>query len=68
MNRTIIINKMYAGKYLEAGENIGHEIINLFQSDSEEYYIYLNSQGTIATKYISGATIINTKTNNSYNK
>lgn len=62
MNRTIIINKMYAGKYLETGENIGHEIINLFQSDDGKYYIYLNSQGTIATKYINGAKIIHNKT------
>ena len=62
MNRTIIINKMYAGKYLETGENIGHEIINLFQSDNGEHYIYLNSQGTIATRYINGAKIIHTKT------
>lgn len=62
MNRTIIINKMYAGKYLETGENIGHEIINLFQSDDGKYYIYLNSQGTIATKYINGAKIIHSKT------
>ena len=27
--RLIIINRMYAGKYLAEGENIGHEIINL---------------------------------------
>lgn len=62
-NRTIIINKMYAGKYLETGENIGHEIINLFQSDNGKYYIYLNSQGTIATKYINGAEIFHTNKN-----
>lgn len=62
MNRTIIINKMYAGKYLETGENIGHEIINLFKSDNGKHYIYLNSQGTIATKYINGAKIIHNKT------
>ena len=62
MNRTIIINKMYAGKYLETGENIGHEIINLFKSDNGKHYIYLNSQGTIATRYINGAKIIHNKT------
>ena len=55
MNRTIIINKMYTGKYLETGENIGHEIINLFKADNDRHYIYLNSQGTIGAKYVNGA-------------
>ena len=32
--RLIIINRMYAGKYLAEGENIGHEIINLIRSDN----------------------------------
>lgn len=54
-NRTIIINKMYTGKYLETGENIGHEIINLFKADDDMHYIYLNSKGTIGTQYVSGA-------------
>lgn len=53
---------MYTGKYLETGENIGHEIINLFKSNNGKYYIYLNSQGTIASKYVNGAKTIHTKT------
>ena len=67
MNRTIIINKMYAGKYLETGENIGHEIINLFQTDTNikhpnnKHYIYLNSIGTIDMDYVNDAEIIYTE-------
>ena len=47
MRREIIINKMYVGAYLSEGDNIGHEIINLYRADDGKNYIYLNSQGTI---------------------
>ena len=47
MKREIIINKMYVGAYLSEGDNIGHEIINLYRADDGKNYIYLNSQGTI---------------------
>ena len=47
MSREIIINKMYVGGYLLEGDNIGHEIINLYKADNGKNYIYLNSQGTI---------------------
>lgn len=47
MSREIIINKMYVGGYLSEGDNIGHEIINLYKADDGKNYIYLNSQGTI---------------------
>lgn len=45
MKRTsgIIINRMYAGDYLSS--NLGHEIINLFQADNGNHYLYLNSYG-----------------------
>lgn len=46
-SREIIINKMYVGGYLSEGDNIGHEIINLYKADDGKNYIYLNSQGTI---------------------
>lgn len=38
---------MYVGAYLSEGDNIGHEIINLYKADDGKNYIYLNSQGTI---------------------
>ena len=47
MRREIIVNKMYVGAYLSEGDNIGHEIINLYKADDGKNYIYLNSQGTI---------------------
>ena len=43
--RLIIINRMYAGKYLTIGENIGHEIINLIRSDNGNNYLWLNADG-----------------------
>ncbi|WP_243108047.1 PD-(D/E)XK nuclease family protein [Clostridium sp. JN-9] len=46
-SREIIINKMYVGAFLSEGDNIGHEIINLYKADDGKNYIYLNSQGTI---------------------
>lgn len=48
---TIILNRMYAGSYLDEGENIGHEVINLFKDDNESNYIYINQKGKINKKY-----------------
>ena len=47
MGDTIILNRMYTGDYLDEASNLGHEIINLFQPDNEDfYYVYLMSDGT----------------------
>ena len=46
-----IINKMYAGDYLNIGQNIGHEVINLLCADDGNNYIYINPSGTIDGKY-----------------
>lgn len=46
-NREILINKMYVGSFLSEGNNIGHEIINLYQADDGKNYIYWNPKGTI---------------------
>ena len=35
------------GRFFVWGDNIGHEIINLYKADDGKNYIYLNSQGTI---------------------
>lgn len=45
--KTIILNKMYSGNYLETDGNIGHEVINLFKSDNGKNYIYLLSDGVM---------------------
>ena len=42
----IILNRMYDGKYLQ--KNLGHEIINLFTTDQEKHYIYLNDDGKLS--------------------
>ena len=48
---TIILNRMYAGSYLDESENIGHEVINLFKDDNGSNYIYINPSGAIDKKY-----------------
>ena len=48
MKYGIVINKMYAGEYLD--DNIGHEIINLFKADDEANYIYLCKDGKYTRK------------------
>jgi len=47
---TIILNRMYAGSYLDESENIGHEVINLFKDDNGSNYIYINPYGSINKK------------------
>lgn len=46
----IILNKMFTGGYLDIGDNIGHEIINLYEDDNGNVYMYLNSMGNIEEK------------------
>lgn len=45
----IVLNRMYVGDYLET--NLGHEVINLFQADNGNHYIYLNSTGNFAKEH-----------------
>ncbi len=40
----IVLNRMYSGDYLE--NNLGHEIINMYQADNGNYYVYLNATGS----------------------
>lgn len=45
----IYLNVMFpkTAKYFESGNNLGHEIINLFADDNGKYYYYLNSNGKV---------------------
>lgn len=43
----ILINKLFAGSYLNEGENIGHEVINLFRADDDKNYLYITPSGTV---------------------
>ena len=45
----IVLNRMYVGDYLST--NIGHEVINMFKSDKNGHYIYLNSRGNLAKEH-----------------
>jgi hypothetical protein len=47
----ILINNMFNGKYLSSDVNIGHEIINLYQSDNGNFYVYINPYGNIQKKW-----------------
>ena len=49
LEETIIIERMYAGGYLN--DNIGHEIINTFKTDAGENFIYISPWGIINSKY-----------------
>ena len=42
----IVLNRMYAGEYLSS--NLGHEVINMYRADNDNFYLYLNSHGNFA--------------------
>ena len=49
----IMINKMYTGSYLNSndGNNIGHEIVNFFEADDKNKYIYITPYGKFNLDY-----------------
>lgn len=47
MGKEILINQMYAGGFLEVGNNIGHEAINLFKADDGKNYVYVTPSGKV---------------------
>jgi len=48
MSKEILINQLFAGKYLEEGENIGHEVINLFKDDNGYNNLYITPSGSVS--------------------
>ena len=48
--KEILINQLFAGKYLEEGEIIGHEVINLFKDDEGNNNLFVTSSGSISEK------------------
>ena len=44
----IVLNRMYTGSYLSS--NLGHEVINMFQADNGNHYLYLNSKGNFTER------------------
>ena len=51
MSKEILLNRMYSGNYLTSGNNIGHEVINLFRCDNGKNYIYVLSDGSVAKEH-----------------
>ena len=47
MAKEILINQLFAGKYLDEGENIGHEVINLFKDDDGNHNIFITPTGLV---------------------
>ncbi len=45
--KEILINQLFAGKYLNEGENIGHEVINLFRDDDGNNNLYITPSGSV---------------------
>lgn len=56
--KEIMLNRMYSGDFLTTGDNIGHEVINLFQDDNGRNYIYVLSDGTVAKEHNNRVQII----------
>lgn len=44
----IVLNRMFVGEYLE--HNLGHEVINVYESDRDGYFLYLNPLGSYDRK------------------
>lgn len=47
MSKEILINQLFAGKYLDEGKNIGHEAINFFKDDEGYNNIYITPSGNV---------------------
>ena len=46
----IVLNRMYTGSYLSS--NLGHEVINMFQDDDGNHYMYLNATGDFSAEHV----------------
>ncbi len=52
MKDVILLNNLFNGEYIKGNDGrIGGEIINLYQSDNNGYYIYVNPHGNIHKKW-----------------
>lgn len=43
----ILINQLFAGRYLSEGNNIGHEVINLFDDDDGVRHLFITPNSTV---------------------
>lgn len=51
-DKDILINQMYAGKYLSIEDNIGHEVINFLKADDGNRYVYITPDGKVSSSNI----------------
>jgi len=49
MQNVILLNNLFNGEYIK--EKVGGEIINMYQSDNDNYYVYINPYGNIEKKW-----------------
>lgn len=62
----IILNQMFAGGYITNEDKLGHEVINLFSTDQDKFYIWLNPSGVYTrSENVSGCTIVFVRSINS---
>lgn len=54
----ILVNKIFAGSYLSEGNNIGHEVINLFRADNGQNYLYITPGGTVNGHPVEGVIFV----------
>lgn len=47
MAEELLINQLFAGRYLDEGENIGHEVINLFKDDEGNNNLFITPSGQV---------------------
>ncbi|MCH5170983.1 MAG: PD-(D/E)XK nuclease family protein [Oscillospiraceae bacterium] len=67
MPNAIILNKPFLGGYLNKEGNIGHEIIDFFQTDKGEYYIFNNPWGRCPDDiWVEGTTDLKKKAKEEY--
>ena len=48
MIKELLINQLFAGGYLDEGENIGHEVINLFKDDNKNHNLFITPSGKVS--------------------
>lgn len=49
MKDVILLNNLFSGEYIK--EKVGGEIINMFQSDNDKHYVYVNPYGNISKEW-----------------
>lgn len=52
MKEELLINQLFAGRYLDEGENIGHEVINLFKDDEGNNNLFITPSGQIKDHHV----------------